>query len=567
VLKKVGIALLVLIAAIALGIAILVYRPAPPESQAFINATVITMNARDELAEAVFLERDQIVAVGDRSEIEALIRSDTEVHDLAGRTLIPGFIDAHGHFPGSGLITQGPDLSSPPVGDVRSIEEMLEKLRAHAEQTPRGEWILGLSYDDTLVAEKRHPTRTDLDRASSDHPIVAMHVSGHLSVANSRALEIAGIARDTQDPAGGVIRRGDDGEPTGVLEESAARAVTQLAMDFSAEDFFGMVSYASSEYARVGVTTAQSGLAPLSMIDALYYASMLGLIPFRLEVWADQELGLAIARGEFDPSQYQTDDFSLGAVKIIGDGSIQGYTGYLSEPYHVPFEGDADYRGYPAMKREELTRLVTTLHKADLRIAIHGNGDAAIDDILYAVAEAQAEHPRADPRLIVIHAQMTRPDQLDRMLELGVTPSFYVAHTYYWGDRHRDIFIGPERASRISPAATATSKGLRFSIHLDTPVVPMNPMLLVWSAVNRQSTSGAIIGPKERISASAALRAVTLDAAWQIHQEDNRGSIEVGKLADLVVLAENPLEHPERIREIAVDRTLVGGRTIYRRDP
>ncbi|MEE8166886.1 MAG: amidohydrolase [Myxococcota bacterium] len=566
-LKKVGMALRALIAAIALGIAIVIHRPAPPESQAFINATVITMNAGDELAEAVFLEGDQIVAVGNRSEIEALIRSDTEVHDLAGRILIPGFIDAHGHFPGSGLVTQGPDLSSPPVGDVRSIEEMLEKLRTHAAQTPRGEWILGLSYDDTLVAEKRHPTRYDLDRASSDHPIVAMHVSGHLSVANSRALELAGIDADTQDPAGGVIRRGDDGEPTGVLEESAARAVTQSAMDFSAGDFFQMVTYASLEYASMGVTTAQSGLAPLFMIDALYYASMLGRIPFRLEVWADQGLGLAIARGEFDPSKYQTDYFSLGAVKIIGDGSIQGYTGYLSEPYHVPFEGDADYRGYPAMKREELTKLVTTLHKADLRIAIHGNGDAAIDDILYAVEEAQKEHPRVDPRLIVIHAQMTRPDQLDRMLELGITPSFYVAHTHYWGDRHRDIFIGPERASRISPAATAIEKGLRFSIHLDTPVVPMNPMLLVWSAVNRQSTSGAIIGPEERISASAALRAVTIDAAWQIHQEDNRGSIEVGKLAALVVLAENPLEHPERLREIAVDWTLVGGRTIYRRDP
>jgi predicted amidohydrolase YtcJ len=338
-------------------------------------------------------------------------------------------------------------------------------------------------------------------------------------------------------------------------------------MSFSAGDFFEMLEYASAEYAAMGVTTAQSGLTPKLMLDGLYYAWKLGRIPFRMEVWPDHELGLAIANGDFDPGKYQADEFNLGAVKIIQDGSIQGYTGYLSEPYHVPFEGDVNYRGYPAMKREELAELVTTLHKADLRIAIHGNGDAAIDDILYAVARAQKEHPRSDPRLIVIHAQMTRPDQLKRMRELGITPSFYVAHTYYWGDRHRDIFMGPERAARMSPAATAGKLGVRFTIHLDTPVVPMDPMLLVWSAVNRRSTSGEIIGPAERISVTAALRAVTIDAAWQIFQEDNRGSIEAGKFADLVVLAENPLEHPARIREIEVERTVVGGRTIYQRTP
>jgi predicted amidohydrolase YtcJ len=328
-----------------------------------------------------------------------------------------------------------------------------------------------------------------------------------------------------------------------------------------------MLDYASREYAAMGVTTAQSGLTSKVVLKLLYYAWKLGRVPFRLEVWADAELGLEIANGEFDASEYQADEFNLGAVKIIGDGSIQVYTGYLTEPYHVPFEGDADYRGYPAMPREELAELVTTLHEADLRIAIHGNGDASIDDIIYAVEKAQKAHPRTDPRIIVIHAQMTRPDQLVRMRELGMTPSFYVAHTYYWGDRHRDIFMGPERAARMSPGATAAKLGVPFTIHLDTPVVPMNPMLLVWSAVNRVSTSGAVIGPDERISVTAALRAVTIDAAWQIFQEDNRGSIEVGKFADLIVLAENPLEHPARIRDIAVDRTVVGGRTIYSRAP
>ena len=511
-------------------------------------------------AQAVAIRGGVLAAVGPDSEVLPLTGPQTRRIDLGGKTVLPGFYDAHGHFPSSGIsAVHYANCNSPPMGPVERIADILDLLRARASTTPRGRWVVGRGYDDTLLAEGRHPTRIDLDRATGDHPVCIHHVSGHLLAANSLALEAAGIDRTTPDPEGGVIRRDSKtGEPDGVLEETALSLVRGLAPPLRDDEWLQGLDHAVEEFARRGVTTAVIAGCDSTAVSRLLGAIDSGRLPIRV----------VSMTGKGSPRTEPGSNFlRLGAVKMFHDGSIQGYTGYLSEPYHVPFEGDANYRGYPAMKREELTRLVTTLHKADLRIAIHGNGDAAIDDILYAVAEAQAEHPRADPRLIVIHAQMTRPDQLDRMLELGVTPSFYVAHTHYWGDRHRDIFIGPERASRISPAATATSKGLRFSIHLDTPVVPMNPMLLVWSAVNRQSTSGAIIGPKERISASAALRAVTLDAAWQIHQEDNRGSIEVGKLADLVVLAENPLEHPERIREIAVDRTLVGGRTIYRRDP
>ncbi len=565
-LKKLAIGLVVLLVAIAIAIAAAIHRPPPPASQAFVNAKVLTMNEGSAVAEAIYVERDRIALVGSREEIGERISSDTEVHDLGGRTVIPGIIDAHGHFPGSGLANQGPDLASPPVGDITSIDQLVERVRAFATDTPKGDWILGFQYDDTLVAEKRHPTRHDLDRASTDHPIVAMHVSGHLAVANTLALELAGIDRDTEDPAGGVIRREASGDPDGVLEETARDAVTQMAMDFSIPDFFDMIAHASDEYASAGITTAQSGLAPRFMVDGLYFASKLGRIPMRLEVWADPELGLQMARGEFDASGYQSDDFRLGAVKIVHDGSIQGYTGYLSEPYHVPFKGDADYRGYPIMEREELAELVRELHEADLHIAIHGNGDAAIDDIIYALETAQAAHRRSDPRTIVIHAQMARDDQLDRMKEHGLTPSFFVAHTYYWGDRHRDIFMGPERAGRMSPAATSIDKGLRFSIHLDTPVVPMEPMLLVWSAVNRKSTSGQTIGAAQRISPMQALRAVTIDAAWQIHREAELGSIEAGKLADLVVLSDNPLDRPDSIRDIEVLRTVVGGRTIYERD-
>ena len=198
-------------------------------------------------------------------------------------------------------------------------------------------------------------------------------------------------------------------------------------------------------------------------------------------------------------------------------------------------------------------------------MAIHGNGDAAIEDILDAFEAAQAAHPVEDPRMILVHSQMAREDQVVRMKGLGVTPSFFSAHTYYWGDRHRDIFMGPERAAVMSPARWALDNGLRFTSHMDTPVTPMLPLQAVWSQVQRQTTSGDVLGPDQRIGVMQALRAVTIDAAWQVFQEDNRGSVEPGKYADLVVLSGNPLDDPSSMRDLRVERTVVGGVTIYRR--
>ena len=215
------------------------------------------------------------------------------------------------------------------------------------------------------------------------------------------------------------------------------------------------------------------------------------------------------------------------------------------------------------MERSTMVEQVKKLHKAGLQIAIHGNGDAAIDDILYAFSIAQKEHPREDARHIIVHCQTVRIDQLDKIKKLGITPSFFPVHTYYWGERHRDIFLGPERAARMNPLKTARDKDIRYTIHLDTPVVPMDPLLLVWSAVNRLSYEGNVIGQDEKISALEALRAVTIEAAWQIFQEDNRGSLEKGKFADLVVLSDNPLTNPEKINEIKILKTFVGGEAVF----
>lgn len=540
--------------------------PTPPERQVFINGNVLTMDPDSRIVEAVAIERDRIVAVGSRADVQ-LYMEGAEVHDLAGKTLIPGFIDAHGHFPGSGLQAVTADLSSPPVGDVNDIDGLLAKLQPWVTRKAAGEWIVGFSYDDTLLAEKRHPTRTELDRISTRHPILLIHVSGHLGVANSAALKLAGFSEDTPNPEGGVIVRDPEtGALTGLLEEDALFPLQRQALDFSMTEVLAILRYAVDDYASQGITTAQSGATDQTMLNGLVSASRYNQVPFRLELWPEYRLmGDAVLQGTVDLDALNTDKVRTKTVKIVADGSIQGFTGFLSHPYHTPFRGDEHYKGYPIYPREKLAHIVTSLHESGYQMAIHGNGDGAIDDIIYAFNEAQKVHPVTDPRLILIHAQMARDDQLDEMKRLGITPSFFSAHTYYWGDRHRDIFMGPQRAFRMSPAQSALQRELPFTIHLDTPVVPMQPMLLVWSAVNRLSTSGQVIGEAQRITPMQALRATTIDAAWQIFQEHERGSLEVGKLADLVVLDGNPLHNPETIKDIQVVRTLVGGVTIFKR--
>jgi predicted amidohydrolase YtcJ len=515
------------------------------------------MDAANRVVEALLVEGDRIAAVGSNAELRDRAGRKRRIVDLQGRALLPGFIDAHAHFPGAGIFAVLLDLNSPPIGDIECIDGIVERLRERAASTSRGGWIVGMGYDDTLLDEKRHPTRVDLDRASTQHPIAIWHISGHLAVVNSAALERVGIDAETPGAEGGRIRRDPrTGEPNGVLEENDTRVLQPLLAP-GLRDSWRIVREATRRYLAAGVTTAQNGYATAQQMKGLLRLSRLGLLPLRVILWPGQETADALLDGRFPFASPDPLWIRQGAAKIIGDGSIQGYTGYLSAPYHVPPGDDPDYRGYPTIAREELIDLVSRYHAEGLQVAVHGNGDACIDDILDAFEAAQHAHPRQDARHVVIHAQMARNDQLDRMAELGVIPSFFSLHTYYWGDRHREIFMGPERAARMSPARSAMDRGLRL-------VVPMEPLRLVWAAVNRRSTSGAAIGEAERIPPIQALRAVTIDAAYQHFEERDKGSLEVGKLADLVILDRSPLDDPRHIDQIRVLETIVGGGTVYR---
>jgi predicted amidohydrolase YtcJ len=567
-----------LVVVVGLGVAYQATQKAkPPAKQVFINANVLTMDSNNSIVQAIAVEHDTIVAVGTNQEIKQLIDEDTLVHDLSGKTLLPGFVDAHSHFPGVGAGKLTVDLNSPPIGDIDSIEQIITRLKAKASTVKGGKWLIGIGYDDSLLKEHRHVNRDDLDRISKTIPILLMHVSGHMVAINSLGLELAGLEIAGQDqnisaPKGGRFVRDSAGRLTGLIEETARLDVLKLAFDFSLFDFIDMVKQGAQEYAAVGVTTAQSGLSEEGQIKGFDLIDKLGLIPQRLVIWPEIETGKRWLSGEFNSASYNSDNVTIGAVKLVADGSIQAYTGFLSAPYHKHATGHGehskpDYQGYPSMEQQQLEQMIINLHQQGLQVAVHANGDAAIEMVINAVQKAQALMPRPDARHIIIHAQMATLPQLEQMKALGITPSFFSSHTFYWGDRHRDIFMGPERSQGISPAQSAVAIGLPFSIHLDTPVVPMNPLFGVWTAVNRITSSGKPLGANERISVMQALRSVTIDAAWQMFLDNKIGSLEVGKKADLAILAQNPLLQPTTLDKLDVLATYVAGLNIYTASP
>ena len=483
--------------------------------------------------------------------------------DFGDQAILPGFIDAHGHASYLAFATQVANLASPPVGGINTIKELQAELRKFIEESnlQPGEWVMGLGYDDSLLSEQRHPTKEDLDAVSTEHPIYLIHVSAHLGAANSLALSLANINTETKDPPGGKIRRyQNSSEPNGVFEETAAYPLQQLAMS-AYKDPIGSVKSAMEIYAKNGITTAQDGASSKETIGLMQAADAQGKINLDIISYPIGQNGLLKEIDTLSFGSY-TGRLKIGGIKLILDGSPQGKTAYLTEPYYKPPHSESDsYKGYPLIPQSEVSKWVKEYAELKIPIMAHANGDAAADMLIEAVEQANMN---SDHRTIMIHAQTVREDQLDQMRELKIIPSYFSTHTFYWGDWHRDSVFGEERAMRISPTKSSLDRNMPFTVHNDAPVVPPDMIRLLWSTTNRKTRSGKVLGEEQKISTYAALEAMTINAAYQHFEDDIKGTIEVGKQADLVVLSEDPLSiHPEKLLNVKVVATYSKGTEIF----
>jgi predicted amidohydrolase YtcJ len=541
-----------------------------PAELIFSGGPILTMNDAQPAAEAVAVRGGRILAVGTRAEIEAHAGPATRRVDLAGRTMLPGFFDAHGHALICGLQALTANLLPAPDGPGDDIPALVRTLRewaaANAQAVQRYQLIFGFGYDESQLREQRVPTRDDLDQVSTELPVVILHTSSHILVANSKALELARVTADTPDPEGGwFLRREGSREPNGVAQELAMAPLLGLLFSrFDRDAWLAMARAGAEAYASFGYTTCQEGRALPGATENILAAAERGLLAIDFIAYPDIVAARDAIRAPLLRRTYQN-RFRVGGAKLTLDGSPQGKTAWLTRPYHVAPPGQrGDFAGQPTISSEGAFREVDRAFTEGWQLLCHCNGDAAIDLMIAAARAAVAKHGAADRRMVLIHGQTLREDQVDAIRELGIIPSLFPMHTFYWGDWHRDSVLGPERAENISPTGWCLARGMRFTTHHDAPVARPDSMRVLSATVTRRSRSGDIIGPRHRVPVATALKAMTLWAAWQHFEDDQKGSIEAGKLADFVLLSDNPLTvDPERLSELKVSQTIKEGVAVY----
>ena len=525
------------------------------------NANVITMGRPSTSsgqagprAQAVAMSNGRIIGVGSNQDVETFIGPNAKVLDLTGSTVLPGFIDAHIHVLNSGIRhVMAADCDLPTISAIQTA------LRERAETTPPGQWVQGFKYDDTKTAENRSIFREELDAVSAFHPIMVSHRAGHIYYLNSMALELAGFDRDTPDPFGGRLERDPDtGELNGVIYERAIEPVRFGLIPSDTPDIrreglrticrmlteVGLTSVHDARVVRDEFVTYQEGrdAGDLSMrVYALMYHPHFRSL---------QEAGLKTGFGD--------DMLRLGGIKMVADGAIAARTAYLSEPY----VGSGCDHGILAMSAEEIEENVMEMHRAGFQVCIHANGDVAIDMVLNAYAKAQAVDPRPNPRHRVEHCTLVNPDILTKMHNLGTIATPFCTYVYHHGEKMP--FYGEERLQWMFAQRSFLDYGVVGTGATDYPPGPFEPLLGIQSCVTRTDSRGNVWGPNQKVSVEEALRIYTMHSAYASFDEDRKGSIEVGKLADLVVLGEDPTRiDPFGIKDIQVQRTIVGGRTVY----
>ncbi|MDE6016329.1 MAG: amidohydrolase [Acetatifactor sp.] len=531
----------------------------------FYNGRIITMekeSAEEELAEApeAVLVRDGLIAaVGSLEEVLEFAGDEAVKCDLKGKCLMPSFIDAHSHFVMNGQMASWADLSA-----CESFEDIIAVLRAYIGENhiTDKDVILGFGYDHNFLREGMQPDKRVLDVVSSTIPIFILHISAHLACANSAALRLAGIDETTPNPEGGVIGRLDGGEPSGYVEEAGMNLLQRAILPRVNIDYEKMLWKMQEVYIDNGITTVQDGAPTESDINALLNMSASKALKLDVVAYPLMSSGGAELMQKYGEAYKQyVNGFKIGGYKLVLDGSPQGRSAWMSEPY---LGDEPDYCGYPWMKDEEVQAYVGQAVSESRQLLAHCNGDAASEQFIRAYEKAD-KTGKDGLRPVMIHCQTVRNDQLDRMAKLHMIASIFIGHVWYWGDIHIKNF-GPQRGNHISPAKDALDRGVMINFHQDTPVTRPDMLHSVWCAVNRISRGGSKIGEDQAISVYEALKAITINGAYQYFEEDQKGSIAKGKRADLVILDRSPLEtDPMEIRDIKVLETIKDGETISRK--
>lgn len=540
----------------------------------YYGGDILTMRgATPEYAEAVVEEAGQIVFVGSKDDAFRIYGNDSIQSDLKGSTLLPGFIDGHGHLYMTGFMSQLANVLPPPDGPGQNYEALIETTKKWMD-SENGQfiisklgWVIANGYDDSQLKEKAHPTADVLDRISTEYPVLLIHQSGHLAAVNSKALQLFGYDETTNNPKGGIIRKDVNGRPNGVLEETAFfNAAMPHLLSNDRDVLVKTVRGGQEQYSRWGYTTAQDGRTTPDASAAFKMAVeqknlFIDVVSYPDIIWNKSALETEF----YNDKQDYTNHFRVGGAKLTLDGSPQGKTAWLSHPYHVPPDGQSeDYAGYAIMPDEKAIENLTLAFENRWQILVHANGDAAIDQYIKSVRSAMDTEGYEDHRTVLIHGQTLREDQIDDLLDLGIFPSLFPMHTFYWGDWHASSVLGQARADYISPMRDVIDAGLTPTSHHDAPVTLPNSMRVLDATVNRVTRSGAILGPDQRITPYEGLKALTDWAARQYFEEDNKGTLEAGKLADFVILSDNPLKvDPMTISEITIMKTIKEGEVVF----
>ena len=542
----------------------------------YYGGDILTMEGETPTYVEALVQKDgKIIFLGSKDEAIKQFGENAEVVDLEGNTLLPAFLDGHGHFFNVGFSSLCANLLPPPDGPGNNFNAIVNTLNSYKDGAEgkyvleKLGWIIGVGYDDSQFDEKDHLKASDLDKVSMEFPIIITHQSGHLGSLNTKALEMMGITKATKDPEGGVIRRDTNGNPNGVLEEAAFFNVIIPVLG-KMDDEMGLkcIKTGQEEYARNGYLTAQDGRTTIEQLAALKAGAATDSFYIDVVAYPDIVLGTDyIEQTDYNPSHVYKKRLRIGGVKLTLDGSPQGKTAWLSKCYHVNPEGRKGcYEGYPVMDDAQATEYVKTAFKNKWQIICHSNGDASIDQFIKAVDAAQQEFGYDDHRSVLIHGQTLRKNQIPELVRLNIYASLFPMHTFYWGDWHRESVLGEERAEYISPTRDALEAGLNVTSHHDAPVTLPNSMRVLDATVNRVTRSGKILGADQRLTPYEGLKTLTAWAAKQYFEENEKGTLTKGKLADFVIVDKNPTKiDPADIYGITILESIKEGNTVYKK--